>query len=574
MNMRPCLFLLALSIAAALHAQVEPERIPLELQKLLERIPSVADGNGHSVGRPEKNLAKEIQAFGRLAVAPMITLLEDKNDHIRFFAGYVLRDLPGLEERHLDALIRAHQRGDGWIPPAIGRVGTPRAIAYLIGDLQRRPESHTQVTWALTKAKGAAAIALAQLFHAQAVVDRQLCAAVCQILNEQGKDAAPAVPILLAAIQDRSAVRENRRAALRALASIGVEASDTVPALKKLARAEPEFAEAVDSAIAGIGSPDAAEVFAARLRSSPDQLLLRDLAEIGHNGKAAGAEVTKLLTHENWELRVNAARALGYIGYTEATDDLRQLLSNEDDWRLVYVAAESLGRLKAKAAVPELQKVAQAHGFKPVRTAAAKAIEVIRGRATYESRWARANFPFEFFEYVNAGTDAYPDTGPVRGKPLVLGPDELSAKALLEDEPAIEVPSEDTGEKLRMKPTCGLKLKEGVLLGSNRGEWGGELVLKKTNGQTQVLLHENVRGVHQTPSGIFATVGLAHLFFNDGSIYRIEFDAAGDGRAVRWKILPGAPEKSGFSETGELVVYCNGGAARVTQDGKFEFLDL
>ncbi len=545
------------------------------LDALIARIPQVARGLSN-VAPEETALAEQIQRFGPEAVPKMVQLLSAKDDHVRFFAGYVLRGLDGIPESDLDMLIAAHKRGDGWIPPAIGRIGSPRAVAYLISDIRLHPETQTQVTWALKIAGKRAAIPLAQIFRDRDKIHRDLLAVIEQVFSDMGGDAAPAVPTLVEIAQDKSVRSENRRGAVLALGSIGSPAAGAVPALKTLAESEPGvFSKAVASAIVGIGTPDAVAVFLPILRSKPDEIVLRDLAALRENGRTAGPAVVALFNDPNWDVRVAAARTLGYIGYAEGTDELRKCLHNPDDWRAVYVAAESLGRLKAQSAVPELEAVARGHWFPAVRRCAQKAIGVIRGTDSFESRWAPGNFAFEYFAYWHAGESDEPEvnvhTEAVQPH-FVAEPDALSSAELQKVPYEVEIVGYD--EKGRhvtvetARPHCGLRCADGLLLGGDRGEWGGELAFRDGKGMTRVLLSQNVEGIHSMPFGILATCGLAHLTLNSGYLYIIGRMPDGAPYAKLWKVLPGAPERSGKLTNGDLFVACYGGNIVVSPEGE------
>jgi hypothetical protein len=106
------------------------------------------------------------------------------------------------------------------------------------------------------------------------------------------------------------------------------------------------------------------------------------------------------------------------------------------------------------------------------------------------------------------------------------------------------------------------------LLGSNRGEWGGELVFTDGASAAVHVIEDNVQGIHRLPFGIVAVTGLAHLTLNHGMIYLVEVPANGRPKATKWKSLPGAPRKSGILPDGRLFVSCYGGDIMVSVDGR------
>lgn len=84
---------------------------------------------------------------------------------------------------------------------------------------------------------------------------------------------------------------------------------------------------------------------------------------------------------------------------------------------------------------------------------------------------------------------------------------------------------------------------DGQLLGSDRGEWIGALEYVTQDGTRQTVLRDNIMGIVNGPSGVFAIGGLGHLSINRGVIYQI--DQGNDGvLSARLVItLPGAPSQ-------------------------------
>ena len=554
------LVLLAVSLSAALCAGNSAERQP-QLDELIHRV-SQRDGRGRpGISTGESDLAKQIHAFGAQAAPSLIALLDSEKASVRELAGYVLRDLPGLSESHLDALIDACERGDGWIPPAIARIGTPRAIAFLVGELKRTPRTHNQLTWALKLAGEKAARPLVAIFDAAEPVADALLEAIRHVLADMGPQAAVVGPLLIESATNSSLPMGNRRAAVRALGILGLSAAPEVPRLQALANREPaHFSEAVDQAIVEIGTPEAALILASQLRRAPSDRLLLRVARLRENGRAASAVVAELLSHEDWDVRVAAARTLGYIGATDAEDALRNALSDAGDWRVVYSAAESLGRLKATSAVVDLEAIAQRHWFDVVRSAASKAVRVVQGTETYQSRWPAANFGIEFFDYNHARSSvAALDPATLRFR---TDPDPLTTTQRRELAfTGVANPQSIPSSWLRLSPN-------GYLLGTDRGEWGGELVFRDAVGATHTLLHANTQGIVRMPFGIVAVTGVAHLTINYGFLYVVDFEPGRMPIQRRWKSLPGAPRRMGVLENGNLFVSCVGGDVVVTSAGE------
>lgn len=84
---------------------------------------------------------------------------------------------------------------------------------------------------------------------------------------------------------------------------------------------------------------------------------------------------------------------------------------------------------------------------------------------------------------------------------------------------------------------------DGHLLGSDVGEWIGELEYVARDGSRQTVLKENILGLVDAASGVFAIGGLAHMSINRGAIYRIDQDDHGVLSARVAITLTGAPSQ-------------------------------
>ena len=548
------------------------------LEELIAKIPEVSTG-GRGISPAADELAKQLRGFGATAVPRLVGLLESDDEQVREFAGYVVRDLDGLNESNLDALIKARRRGDGWIPPAIARIGTPRAIAFLIDEMRRKPEQSSQLTWALTRAGEKAAPALAAIFREDSPVSQELSKAIADVFGGMGPSAKNAVAPLLEIAADKSRNTVNRLGAVDALGSIGAAAAEAVPRLRQLAKSEPaNFSDAVRRAILGIGTPEAAEILVARLKSAPPEMavatVLRDIAALRENGRGAGPQVVKALYRDPWEDRVGAALTLGYIGYAPASVELKQMLQSKEDWRLVYAATMSLGRLQDRSALPDLRRLAKDHWSPIVRNSALKAINAVEGSERHFSRWQPANFAFEYVEYQNLGFETSReqqekiDKFRFRADPDELQPAEIKKTVYQIEIVGYGVDGRQT-KKSETTPRCALRFGDGLLVGGDRGEWGGELAYRDEKGGTHVLVPENTHAIHRMPFGVVAAIGLAHLTMNSGYLYMVTPTPGKLPTAKPWKVLPGAPKKTGILENGDLFVSCHGGDILITPSGEF-----
>jgi HEAT repeat protein len=310
----------------------------------IARVREVAD-RSEGITDSEQDVAKWLQSLSPESIPAVMDLLKDPDDHVREMAGYVLRDMPGLRPEHLGPLERAVEVGDGWLPPAIASIGTPDAIRFLVGELKKKPETHTQLTYAFERLGPAAIPELLELFRCGSSCDESLLRVVEFILSETRDGAAEAVDPLLSIATEEGGTLIARRGALRALAALGVTARPAVKTLLEMTRRKPvDLQSEARRALLAIGGSGTREALEASLDGAEDQrLVLRDLAALGDGGREAGSRVEKLLSSSEPDVRVAAARALGFIRYREATPSLVAALDDPDDWRVAYVAAEALG---------------------------------------------------------------------------------------------------------------------------------------------------------------------------------------------------------------------------------------
>lgn len=294
---------------------------------------------------------------------------------------------------------------------------------------------------------------------------------------------------------------------------------------------------------------------------------IRDIAALRESAKEAGPDLVSLLNEKSPDVKVSAARALGYIGYTPVTVLLTPLLASTDDWRLVYVSAESLGRLKAPQALPQLSHTAADHWSPVVRQAAAKAIKVIEGVEAYPP--PPKNPGADFFEYENLSyTPNARSAKKANGRTFVSEADAVPS----DDFEAYSFDDVGQGEgrqkvsRIKLSPSCVFRFHGGLLIGAQRGEFGGALVFQDEEHIRHLLLLANTYALHRMPFGVVATVDGMGL--DSGALYLISAEPGKKPVARFWKALPSAPIESGILENGDLFISCHNGDVRITPSGE------
>ncbi len=191
------------------------------------------------ISQAQDAVARRLQVLSPDSIGPVVALLRDADPGVREVAGYVLRDMPGLDERHLPELARAVEAGDGWLPPAIASIGSPEAVRFLVDQLKRDPEDDTQLTSALAGLGARVVPDLVGLFECRKRCDQELLRVTGEILADMEGAAVEAAEPLARVAADQGSSLTARRAALRALARLGPVARPAAPALLTLCEGRP-----------------------------------------------------------------------------------------------------------------------------------------------------------------------------------------------------------------------------------------------------------------------------------------------------------------------------------------------
>jgi len=77
-------------------------------------------------------------------------------------------------------------------------------------------------------------------------------------------------------------------------------------------------------------------------------------------------------------------------------------------------------------------------------------------------------------------------------------------------------------------------------LGTDNGEWGGELVATGPEGWRSVLLEDNIRSLVPTDDGLLVFTGLSHMGLRRGAVYRIDLPDR-EPKVELVTLLPDAP---------------------------------
>jgi hypothetical protein len=256
-------------------------------------------------------------------------------------------------------------------------------------------------------------------------------------------------------------------------------------------------------------------------------------------------------------------------------------LTNEDDWKLAYASALALAGLDAKASLAAMDSVQKSHWYPPVRkTALAAKRHIESGEELAESEWWTFSSAPDSPSSCGSTAERTVRESPRRklyGKAHARQLERLAYESAVrsygppddaepDEHGVIEMNDSNLVERvttIRQVPTVALKIADGWLLGSDRGEWGGELLHMPADGSSSVLFDANIENIFTLGDHVVATSGLAHLFLNDGILLKIELNSFGRYIASPWKRLPAAPVKSSMLKDGSLLVDTHDGGSVV-----------
>jgi HEAT repeat protein len=504
----------------------------------------------HADARTSQAAKEAVVDAGPEAIPFLLPLLSDDDEQVRILAGWVVSEIKGLSDEHLDILIQAYRRGVLLVGSGIVRIGSPRAVDFVVETLVS--DSHPDellIANAPGLLREKLVPGLVQLYRTDREWDDGVDARIARVFGHLRTNAKSAIGPLLEIANDKTISVKRRVRAIAALSAIGVSFDEEIESLQRLQKDEDDLIR--DAALE-------ARAFIAVGNSFERTLQIRDLARQGTLATYAGPDLVKDLEAEDWDVRAAAAGAVGYIGFEEAIDSLVPLLHRDEDWRLVYAAAESLGRLRARKALPALAAVSKEYWYPPAREAAKRAMASIRDSAVPQSESSEETiYDNDFFDRGRTDSDWINEKEARSLRfPVAVTPDDLVSIP-------VRVRGRRDEEKMR-----GVKVEDGYLVGSDRGEWGGEIVYVNHAGKARILMPVNTEAIYRTKAGFLAVSGVAHMTFNSGCVFRISKTTEGEWSASNWRVLPGAPRVSRLLKDGNLFISCQGGMVLISPDGR------
>jgi HEAT repeat protein len=498
---------------------------------LLDRVvPAQDDGEGSN----SAILARDLRRFGEPAKQELLRRAVGNHAGWRNVAGAILADwgtwtvddVPALRA----ALVMDHA---GWVARPLSQIGSATAIHALVEDLSQGNDVANQTGFALSKL---GARALAELMPLLQNDEKARLAA--EVIAEMKPLPIAYAATWTALALDRSEPLTKRVAALRGIAALGPAAEQASFGLHVLLTSnEPEIKKQADITLTAVRDPIVVERLAKACQPHAPRFdflalesvqCLSEIAEFGPAGSAAGEALMPFLDSENQAERAYGILTLGYINYGPAIGKIDEALDSKD-WCVVHAAVWGAGWLGDKDAAVKLDKLASSYWLVELKDVAAHVASALRSP---KGRLERAPW-----KTIHNGMQIDPTflvTDGFRGKRDAC-PSNLW---------------QWQQEKFRIQPTRdmvahALRLSNGdvrgELVGTDHGEWGGDLTWIPGEGVPVVLDRDNVRGMDHDGRGAIVVFGLAHMGFNYG--YVLGVSPNGDGNWTQTDVahLPGEP---------------------------------
>jgi hypothetical protein len=441
----------------------------------------------------------------------------------------------------------------GWAACALEGIATPEAIRILVSDIPHGEGNCTEAALERLSLKAAPYMLPAFEDDAASVEAARI---IEGMLHPPTEFAAQWVAI---ALDEQKSTRQ-RVGALRAIGALGVEAKPagiqlhgllTNEALKteagKTLKALRDPVVVADTAKSCQPSAEGFDFLA--LKSS---LCLREIAEFGPDGQAAGEYLTPFLTSANSTEQAYGILTLGFLGYAPATPQFEDALSSKD-WRIVYAAISSVGWMGDKKAIHALNQLASDFWMAEIREQAAQTAAALqtpigyveRGSWITNDRGMQRDPTWVITDGMRGIRSGCPgNRWQWQGKAFALGSGHDQRAQVLDYQ----------NEKMA-----------GELIGTNNGEWGGSLTWVPYKGTPVIFDRDNVHGLEYADNGAIVLFGLAHLGFNYGYALRVSPKADGSWEQTEIARLPGEPEGHLRMENGDIAILSGGRVVVLSQ---------
>jgi HEAT repeat protein len=500
------------------------------LEACLQLIDQVVPAHDSGEGSNAIVLANKLRRFGDSAKHELLKRATGDNPGWRNVAGAILSEWHSWTPSDVPELREALRKDPGgWVARPLGEIATPEAIQALIEDLPKGSENQTD--FALSKIGRRAVPYLFPVLESD-----ENAPSAARIIREMNTVAVPFASQWATQAADPQQPVQARLGALRGIAAIGDKAQPSCEVLRNLVHdPDPRIRKQVELTLRSVRDPTEAEEVVRTCHPSAapfDPLALEalkclgEIASYGDGGRDVGVKLLAFLGSENGTERSYAVTALGQIGFEPAIPQIEDAM-NSPDWRVVYAAIRSLGWLGDTSAVPVMERIASEYWLPEVQAQAKRVAGVLSsvGRVSRPSRFSRPSENGDNHFAIN--------------REVLTGVSDCPSKLWQWKDTSFRFP------KRSYDGDTELLVQDGKFVGTNHGEWGGELVWRPAIGEPESIEKDNVVGIEPDADGPIVLFGLAHMGLAYGYAVHITRANGETWKAVEVARLP--------AEAGALV---------------------
>jgi len=553
----------------------------------------VADESS-GVNTDESQLAKKIASFGDDAVVELLPILLNEKEKYRDLAGFALRYVETIDEKYLDALYEGLKKDRGWLPTTIAKIGTSKAKNYLIQDFIRKPESGGQMGFAFARLGEKVTEDLINLYRCSNGCEQSFLFDLSDVFRNIDTISDDDVLVIMSLINDRNVQSDAKNMLLELLLKPENLSNKLLNELASISNTDPFYSNIINQVLIKHNHFESKQLMVKLIEADNrwDHALndvYYKLTQMEGKGTFALPALYKVALKPESENRYRAIRTIGFIGNSDSSVFLSNLLDEKIDWLVVYSAINSLSQLNAKTEFGKLKSIADTHWYKVVRDAAQAVIDRFDNDDEYQSIFYLEKYSAQFndLDYLKEAELKHdsiwlPKLGVCDNKSFKIIEGTIAQKKYRNKnnkESFIEfsyfgsiLSDSYFPDDNRLYPHVVLKAENDWLLGRDQGEFGGELLVKQEN-NFNVLLNENIEDIYKMDFGYIATTGLAHMMFDSGYIYLISKTDSGNWNTDKWLKLPGAPRTSWFIEGNKLLINTTRASITITQTGDIETVE-
>lgn len=269
--------------------------------------------------------------------------------------------------------------------------------------------------------------------------------------------------------------------------------------------------------------------------------------------------------------RRSTLRALGWTRDGFWLPFLLEGLRDPSDWPSACAAAISLGNLGDTSALPELRAVAAGHWYEAVRESALVAMRRLEHGLPSLPPDPRASFLGYWYQDGDEST-APPDTVPPRGDVAAdcrsLAPESLATLRYRRPSHSWSDLMENRTTLVQAVPRISCPLADGLVLGNDEGEWGGEIAWRSADGRITILDSNSIQAFHRLGNRLLAVNSFRHMGMHGGELLEITPVPGALPTVAPRMTLPGSLIDAWNTPDGGLYLQCSHGQLVLDPQGR------